>query len=60
MPTIADLILEATSKGYDVTIKFLLRDDGREGTVRMPNEWARRLGMSEDEISRLRAEQQKR
>lgn len=54
MATIADLIIEATEQGYDVTITMRLREDRSAGFVRMPNHWARRLGMSEAEIERLR------
>ena len=57
MTTIADLILEATERGYDVMISVRRREDGGQGTVRMPNEWARRLGMSDDQIDELRARQ---
>lgn len=52
--TLVDLIMEATDHGYDVTITMRLRDDGSAGSVRMPNDWARRLGLSAEEIERLR------
>ena len=59
MPTVADLILEVTEKGYDVEIRLGRRDDGQPGRVTMPNDWARRLGLSDQEIDRLRAEQRR-
>lgn len=54
---IAELIMEVTAAGYDVTISLRLRDDGKEGSVRMPNHWARRLGLSDDQIEELRNKQ---
>jgi hypothetical protein len=57
--TLADLIIEATAAGYDVTIRMRQRDDGKEGTLDIPNHWARRLGMSDEEIERHRVERQK-
>lgn len=42
------LILEATSQGYDVTIRVKRRDDGKEGVLYIPTPWARRLGYKPD------------
>lgn len=53
---IARLILEALDAGYDVTIRCRPRDDGKVGQVSLPNDWARRLGMSEDQITAARAD----
>jgi predicted polyphosphate/ATP-dependent NAD kinase len=59
VPSISDLILETIAQGYDVTIKTRLREDGKEGVVTMPNEWVRRLGMSEAEMTTLRNQETK-
>lgn len=56
---IAALIIEAVNAGYDVTISMRLRDDGKEGTVRMPNDWARRLGLTDAQMDELRNKQRK-
>lgn len=49
------LILEATSQGFDVTIRMTRRDDGRQGTVNLPTTWARRLGMSDAQIDEIKS-----
>jgi hypothetical protein len=56
VPTVADLIIETASQGYDVTITLRLRADGKDGIVTMPNDWLRRLGMSDEKMTELRNE----
>lgn len=50
MSTIAQLIEEAVADGFDVTITIRRRDDGKEGVLKMPIPWARRMGLDVDAL----------
>lgn len=50
---IAALILEALDQGFDVEIRMRRRDDGKEGVLKMPTPWARRIGMTEAQIEEM-------
>ena len=54
MTSIAHLIVDAIDQGYDVNIRVRPRDDGKPGVVSMPNDWARRLGLSDAEMEKMR------
>lgn len=51
---IEKLIREAVDAGYDVKITIRLREPAGDGRLTIPNEWARRLGMSDAEMDSFR------
>ena len=48
------LIQEALDAGYDIKITIRQREPIGDGRLTLPNSWARRLGMTDAEMARLR------
>jgi hypothetical protein len=53
---IGAMILEATAQGYDIEIRIRRRNDGKEGRLIIPVPWARKFGMTDEQIDELQGQ----